>query len=43
MKMCFTNTLQTQNNNLTGSGDFRTNEKTVNDFYLQTVAIGVTG
>lgn len=40
MKMYFTNTLQTQNNSLTGTGDFRTNEKTVNDIYLQTVAIG---
>jgi hypothetical protein len=40
MKMYFTNTLQTQNNSLTGTGDFRTNEKTVNDIYLQTMAVG---
>jgi len=40
--MYFTNTLQTQNNSLTGTGDFRTNEKTVNDIYLQTVAVGNT-
>jgi Secretion system C-terminal sorting domain len=40
MKMYFTNTLQTQNNSLSVTGDFRTNEKTVNDIYLQTMAVG---
>jgi hypothetical protein len=42
MQMYFTDTLQIQNNSLTGTGVFRTNEKTVNDIYLQTVAIGNT-
>lgn len=32
--------LNSQNNSLTGTGDYRTNEKTVNSIYLQTIAIG---
>jgi hypothetical protein len=39
-RLSVSNSMLTQNNNLTGTGDFRTNEKTVNDIYLQTVAVG---
>ena len=32
--------LLAQNNSLSGTGDYRTNEKTVNSIYLSTVAVG---
>ena len=39
-RLSLANSMLSQNNSLSGTGDYRTNEKTVNSIYLQTVAVG---